>query len=394
MLDMHNFMDIYVKKIISKLSLLASAKLVLLMMIGSVASAQDGQRPLDVLTWGGAYQQSQEKAYFEPFLKAQSIQINPRTHLVEDGQTIVNKLAEDDNWDIADLTSKDELEACKKGLLREIKIEEVLSEAEAGADDFLPGAIHKCGIGSVAWSSVIISNRRKFRKRQPKTVKDLFNIKRFPGKRALPKGPKYLLEMALMADGVPASEVYALLDTVDGEDRAFEKLEKLRGQVIWWEQATDPLKILTDGQAVMAMAYSGRAFNEITSQRHPFDIIWDGQIYDIEYWTISKKTDAADAALKFVSFALGAERMAEQARWFPYGPMRKSAVAAVGNHALLNIDMKQFIPTTPDHMRKALQLNTDWWNANEKRLNTRFEAWLKDSDEEIKKVEAQNGGSR
>ena len=382
------------KKKFSKLSLIAATKLKLLMTIGVEAFAQDGQQPLDILTWGGAYQQSQEKAYFEPFLKAQSIQIKPRTHLTEDGQTIVDRLAVDDNWDIADLSSKDESEACEKGLLRQIKIEEVLSEIEASEDDFLPGAIRKCGIGSVAWSSVIISNRRKFRKRQPKTVKDLFDIGRFPGKRALPKGPKYLLEMALMAEGVPASEVYEQLDTVDGEDRAFEILEKLRGHVIWWEQAAEPLKILNDGQAVMALAYSGRAFNEITSQRHPFDIIWDGQIYDIEYWTISKKTDEADAALKFVSFALGTERMAEQARWFPYGPMRKSAVATVGNHALLNVDMKRFIPTTPDHMRKAFLLKTDWWKMNEKRLITRFDAWLKDGSSEIEKAEVPNAGSQ
>jgi len=376
-----------------KLSVLTLLNAIFIASLSSLAFAENEQA-LDILTWGGAYQISQDKAYFGPFEQSQSIKINPRAHMQDGGQSIVDHLAKDTNWDVADLTSEDERKACEKGLLLPIKLSDVLADGEEALEDFLPGAIGKCGIGSVAWSSVIISNRRKFRKRQPKTVRDLFDLRRFPGKRALPKGPKYLLELALMADGVPASEVYSELDTVDGEDRAFDKLEKLRGEIIWWDQAGEPLKILEDGGAVMAMAYSGRAFNDITSERHPFDIIWDGQIFDIDYWAISKKSDAGETALKFVGFALASERLADQARWFPYGPMRKSAVAIVGKHALLGVEMKPFIPTTPENMKTSLRLDTKWWALNQKRLNTRFEAWFKDEKMQENRADASETTTR
>ena len=351
----------------------------------ATARGKDGDA-LKIISWGGAYQISQERAYFKPFNQSTAIEITTHVHK-NDGKGVIVALENNPAWDIADLTSKDEQEACKKGLIKPLDIGKILAEDDVGQEDLLPGAIAKCGIGSVAWSSVLVSNRRKFRNRQPKSVADFFNLKRFPGKRALPKGPKYLLELALMADGVPAAEVYNALDAVEGVARAFEKLETLRGQIIWWEQAGEPLKILEDGRAVMVMAYNGRAFIEITARMHPFDIIWDGQIYDIDYWVISKKSAHVDQALKFIRFAIGADRLAAQASWFPYGPMRKSAVAMVDKHAQLDLKMAPYLPTNPDNMKNALRLNTKWWADNETRLVARFQAWLKEEGAQDEQAE-------
>ena len=345
-------------------------------------------KTLNVVSWGGAYQMSQDKAYFTPFSRANGTAIKSQTHKVGGAGGVIGGLAKLANWDVADLTSRDAQAACNNGLLKPLEIDKILDGEEPGLEDFLPGAIGKCGIGSVAWSSVIVSNRRKFRKRQPKTIKHFFDVKRYPGKRALPNNPKYLLELALMADGVKIADVYTELDTADGEDRAFKKLEQLRDHVIWWERADESLKILEDGRAVMALAYNGRVFSEITAQLHPFDIIWDGQIYDIDYWVISKNSSNTDAALQFIRFAMEPKRMAEQASWFPYGPMRKSAVAMVRKHAELDFDMRRYIPTTPDHMKKALRLNTKWWGENEKRLKTRFDAWLNEGASDVAQKEA------
>ena len=43
------------------------------------------------------------------------------------------------------------------------------------------------------------------------------------------KEPRYNLEMALMADGVPAEDVYKVLATKEGVDRAFKKLDNIKG---------------------------------------------------------------------------------------------------------------------------------------------------------------------
>ena len=55
---------------------------------------------------------------------------------------------------------------------------------------------------------------------------DFFDLARFPGPRGLrDSGPKYNLELALIADGVPPWRVYPALATTNGVDRAFAKLD-------------------------------------------------------------------------------------------------------------------------------------------------------------------------
>jgi hypothetical protein len=47
---------------------------------------------------------------------------------------------------------------------------------------------------------------QKLEDKKPKTIKDFFNTKKFPGKRAIYKGAMSNLEIALVADGVKLAE--------------------------------------------------------------------------------------------------------------------------------------------------------------------------------------------
>ncbi len=62
-----------------------------------------------------------------------------------------------------------------------------------------------------------------------------FDIEKSPGKRGMRKGAKANFEMALMADGIPAGDVYAMLDAPEGVDRAFAMPNKIKADTIWWE---------------------------------------------------------------------------------------------------------------------------------------------------------------
>jgi hypothetical protein len=62
--------------------------------------------------------------------------------------------------------------------------------------------------------------------------------------KVLPKanleGAKYTLEFALMADGVPVKDVYKVLASKEGQDRAFKKLDELKPNIQWWEAGAQP----------------------------------------------------------------------------------------------------------------------------------------------------------
>lgn len=329
-------------------------------------------KALTIASWGGAYQRSQEIAYIEPYTRKTGISVR----MVAFGQNVDMPSNDGEvlSWDVADLPVHVADRACKAGLLEVIDASMLAPTPDGrdAVDDFLPGGLGRCAVASVAWSSVTIVNAAHFKKTKPSELEHVFDTKRFKGKRAFPKNPRYVLEMALMADGVSPNLVYAELSRPEGVKRALDKLETIRSDIVWWKHPHEPFKLLADGKATIAMAFSGRAFDVMARRTGQLDTIWDGQIFDLDVWVISKAARNKQAAKNFVNFATTPERLAEQARWLPYGPMRQSAISLVGRHAALGIEMSSHLPTAPRNRRRALQIDNQFWAKNEATLNQTF----------------------
>lgn len=345
------------------------------------AKAEDAPAPssatLGIATWGGAYGQSQEIAYFEPFTKKTGIKITTETY---DGTlaAIKDKIGGSSSpFDVVDL-SPGALDAlCRDGLLETME-SSMLGAGPSGQsadDDFIAGALTSCGVASVAWSTAIAFDRQAFAKAQPAKIADLLDTQHFPGKRALPNSPRYTLELVLLADGVEPGDVYAQLGTPAGADRAFAALDKIKADILWWDKAEDPIAWLTEKKAAMAVGYSGRIFRAIVGARQRVSVLWDGQIYDLDLWAIPKAAANKDDARRFITFATEPAQMAAQAELIAYGPMRKSAIALVGKHPRIDIEMKSYLPTAPDNFRKALKFDEVWWGEHGEELGKRFQAW-------------------
>lgn len=333
---------------------------------------------LTVASWGGAYSQSQDVAFFRPFQLETGIKINLVSHRGKLDKLTRAAASPSSGWDVVDLGYAAVENACRDGLLETIDASDLMSASDGAAakEDFLPGALHACGVASVAWSSVIVFDRRAFKKRPPTKAEDLFDLKRFPGKRVLTKGPRYTLELALMADGVAPEDVYETLSTEDGVTRAFAMLDRIKDEIVWSEGSHEPLKLLKDRKASMGVAFNGRAFSVIVGDNQPLGLVWDAQIYDLDFWAIPKDATRKEAARKFIAFAIRPDRLAEQTRWFPYGPMRKSALALIGKHAEVNVDMAAYVPTVSRNFQNALKIDATWWSDREAKLKQRFSDWL------------------
>ena len=123
---------------------------------------------------------------------------------------------------------------------------------------------------------------------------------KFPGKRGLRKSAKYTLEFALLADGVPTSDVYKVLATPAGVDRAFAKLDKLKANIQWWEAGAQPPQLLASGDLVMSAAYNGR-ISAAQVEGKNLKVVWNGSIYDVDSWAIPKGSPNKAEALKFMA---------------------------------------------------------------------------------------------
>ena len=70
-------------------------------------------------------------------------------------------------------------------------------------------------------------SKSAFPGKKPKTIKDFFDVKKFPGKRANQTWANATIKMALVADGVKHIDVYKVMSTPEGIDRSFSKLDTI-----------------------------------------------------------------------------------------------------------------------------------------------------------------------
>jgi putative spermidine/putrescine transport system substrate-binding protein len=279
-------------------------------------------------------------------------------------------------FDLVDLPASLAADACRLGTIKPLDWTQL--GGDAARKDFLPGTATDCAAGNTVWSALMVYAAPAFAdKRQPLSVVDAFDTTRTAGKRAFPKSPRHLFELALLADGVPPAQVYRALETGAGINRVFLKLERMKADIVWWDRPADAIEMIRKGTAALALTYNGRAFFAAVRDRVPLVPVWTGQIIDANVWAIpaSASPEKATAALQFIRYAIEPKRQAMQTRWFPYGPARSSAAAFVGKHAEINMEMAPYLPTTPANMKLSLPFNAAFWAVHEASLTERLQAW-------------------
>lgn len=186
------------------------------LLIGTLlASAPAVARDLTVVSWGGNYQDAQRQIYFQPFAKETGKPILDESWDGGYGVLAAKLQAGTPNWDVVQVETEELALGCADGLYEPVDWAKL-----GGKDKFIPSAVNDCGVGAIVWTTGLGYDADKL-KTPPASWADFFDTQKFPGKRALRKGPKYALEFALIADGVEPKDVYTTLATPEGVDRAF-----------------------------------------------------------------------------------------------------------------------------------------------------------------------------
>jgi len=327
---------------------------------------------ITVVSFGGSYSESIKKAYLLPFQQETGIRTNMVDYNGGLGEIRTQVETSNVSWDVVDLEMQDLVRGCDDGLF-ELVANIALPPAPDGApavSDFIEGTLHECGVGTIIWSTMIAYNRDMFSGEKPSKMVDFFDIKRFPGKRGLMKKPQAFLEWSLIADGVDAAQVYEVLATPEGLERALAKLNTIRDSIVWWDSHAQAPQLLADKEVAMTMAANGRIYAAAVGEGKPFEAIWDRQIWAQEFWAIPKGSANLEAAKKFIAFASRPEQMGKQASMISYGPARKSAAATVDEA------MRPYLPTEPTNFATAIHNDVEFWADHGDAINERFNVWL------------------
>nr|WP_294867834.1 ABC transporter substrate-binding protein [uncultured Pseudogulbenkiania sp.] len=336
-------------------------KIIVTAVLGGVSLSALAAESLTVISFGGANKEAQATAYYQPYEKATGTKITAGDYNGEMAKVKAMVEVGRPTWDVLEVESPELLRGCEEGIFEKINWAQVGNKA-----DFVKPAVSECGVGIFVWSTALAYNADKL-KAAPTSWKDFWDVKKFPGKRGLRKGAKYTLEFALLADGVPASDVYKVLGTKAGVDRAFKKLDQLKPNIQWWEAGAQPPQFLASGDVVMSSAYNGRV-DAAQKEGKNLKVVWNGSIYDVDSWAIPKGAKVKEA-MKFINFASKPENQKNYSAHIAYGPTNLKTVKQMDAKLVANL------PTAPANLKGALALDVPFWVEHGEDLEERFNAW-------------------
>ncbi len=339
---------------------------------------------MTVVSWGGAYQNSQIKAYAEPYAAVTGVKfVWDESSNEAVAKLRAQKEAGNVTWDLVDVEGPDAVRLCDEGLAAEIDIDTALTPAPDGtpaSKDFGDSLVSPCYVPQIVFSTTFgyRTDVAAWNGAVPTSVCDIFDLTKFPGKRALEKRPKKNIEWALLCDGVSKEELYSVMETPEGIEKALAKLQTIKSETIWWSAGADTPQLLADGEAVIGSTYNGRLFSVIVEQKQPVAMLWDYQVFDFDGWVVPADLpeDRMKRVMHFLKFASDTQRLADQAKYISYGPARASSAPLVSKHAELGIEMAPHMPTDPANMGNVIVNNIEWWSAYADDVDAKFQAWL------------------
>jgi putative spermidine/putrescine transport system substrate-binding protein len=291
---------------------------------------------------GGAAQDALRAAFFEPAAATHGLVVNEDTHVdlspirlqVQSGAVTV---------DVVSLGDVDCAAGAAEGLFEPLDLDAIDTK---GLPD---GAVHETWV-PYDYFSTVLGVSTALGDKAPKTWADFWNVKDFPGRRALFAYPHYNLEFALLADGVAPGQLYPM-----DLDRAFRKLAEIKPDVTaWWESGAQSAQLALNDEVDMLAIWNGR-LNTAIDDGAAFTYSFDNALLSADCLAVPKGAPHKAAAMKLINIMLKAELQAEYAKIIGYGPANLDAAKHLDAETLAKL------PSSPENFARQVEMRADWW---------------------------------
>jgi len=303
---------------------------------------------LRVLEAGGKSGEALKAAFLDPFTEKTGIKVETESPTsfgkleaaVKSGQQL---------YDLVELSSTMVYQAESLGLL------EPLDWNLINPEPINEEAKHPYGLGYQYYSTIMAwrSDATNLN-----SWADFWDVKKYPGKRALPNYPQYALPIALLADGVPLEELYPL-----DVDRAFNSLRKIAKDVsVWWESAAQPVQLLMDGEVDYAAVWSGRVAGNADGIKYTYN----QGLLDLGFFVIPKGAKHVREAHALLHEMTVGENQAKMSEVIPYtGPHKEIS-------SFLPKERLAIYPTSEENYKKQVLNDPKWWFENGKEVDRKW----------------------
>jgi mannopine transport system substrate-binding protein len=349
-----------------------ASKMKQLLLIGLISAVTSSaafaqQKEVVVATTGGAYDRAISEIWFAPFTEQTGIKV--KTVIATDAQMRSKAQAmfqaKDVTWDI--INNVDILAASAQNRAFTEDMTEFCKQF-ATREDLTENTCNPSGVKITYNATLLAFNADKFKDKKPQSWADLWNIKDFPGPRALPNfgDPWRVLAAALLADGVSANRLFPL-----DLDRAFKKLDQIKPQVtLWWKTGDQSQQGFRGGDYVVGMIWGTRV-SALKAEGQPVQSSYDQAFMLADTMQILKNSPNKEGAQALLKFYL--ENPAVQAKFaekFGITPVSQEAIK------LMSDEGRAKIPTSPEAFDKIVKHDPVWINDNQAKLLEEWNAWI------------------
>ncbi len=313
--------------------------------------------------WGGVIIKSERAQYFDAFEKATGIKV---IEVTDTNLAKLKTMAETGNaeWDLVQALGLWLPPSASKTPLWEPVDYSVITT------DGIPDALKLTnGVGVQTFATTLAYNTDAFPAgKGPASWADLFDLKKFPGKRGMYNSPRETLEVALMSDGVPTDKLYPL-----DVDRALKRLDQIKNDIVWWDKWPQGANLLASGEYVASMSSHDVVRGLIAQDSStPLHQIWNAApacIMTTDFLAIPHGAKHKAAAQKLMSWMLDANHQAAHAKATHIGPSNAKALA------MLDAETREELPTYHFQKGELITRNDEFWAANFVPLTERFNLW-------------------
>jgi putative spermidine/putrescine transport system substrate-binding protein len=312
-----------------------------------VAQAAD---QVTFVSQGGAYQKAQTVAILDPTAAKLGITVNqdsaPDAWPVIKTQVASGK----PTWDVVDTPTGYCLRGGEQGLIEKLdfsKLPNAAAMPEAYRSDY--------SVAYEFYSSVLAYSEKTFPSgTAPGSWADFWDVKKFPGRRALRNHPIATLEAALMADGVAPEKLYPL-----DVERAFKKLDEIKPHItVWWTSGAQSAQLLNDGEVDMEMAWNGRV-SAVANEGAKVAFTYNQGILQSTSLCILKGAPNLATAVRFLNEAVDPVHQANLPLHIDYGPANPKAF----DTGVIKPERAAQLPSSPDNVRKQALMSYAWWSS-------------------------------
>ncbi|SNR69331.1 ABC transporter substrate-binding protein [Blastococcus mobilis] len=320
-------------------------------------AAEDG-KTLTIVAWGGEDQKAHVRATAEAWAEENGITIkqdSPTDYAKLRAQVESGKVS----WGAVEVEPNFAHTACDNGWAEKLDSSidtSLLKDVE----------VTECAVPVLEYAFTIGYNTDTFAHDHPTTWAEFFDVEKFPGKRGFWKyATGAMFEAALLADGVKPEELYPL-----DIERAFEKLDTIKDQIVFYETGEQQQQLVSSGEAPLIQAWNGRIFSAAQAGQ-PVANEWNEHLVSYDQWIIPKGSAQAEVAQEWLAhYVKDLEGQAEYANATAYAPVSEGAMEFV------DPEVAKELPTAPENAAKmSTVVDYAYWAEHYDEVSKRLSEW-------------------